>query len=162
MNDYAFSLWFPTLTSPYRVSGRMHQTLINVNPDPTGRYNPTTMNTLKHLGPVTHKERDSLDVQGCTRRDTVTERGRAVLGGVREFHPVSVMKRHLTEPDWTGPPMCVWCDRPVPPDTPNVTTNVTGDNEPRRLCDPCHHYITRTRSPERAETLIRNALGIEV
>lgn len=157
MKDYAFSLRIPDRTHPYRVSGRMHQALINVNSDPTGRYNPITMNALKRLGLVTHQERDARDVQGCTRRGAITERGRAVLGGVREFHQTPVPKRHLTEPDWTGH-RCVWCDRPVHPDTPDVTPDVTDGDEHRRLCDPCHRYINRTRSPERAETLIRNTL----
>lgn len=143
MTDYAFSLRLPTLSRPYRVSVSMHRTLINVNSDPTGRYNPTTMNTLKRLGLVTHQDRDSLDVQGRTRRGTVTERGRAVLGGVREFQRAPVMKRHLTEPEWTGP-RCDWCDRPVHPDNTDVTTGVTGDDGTRRLCDPCHRYINRT------------------
>ena len=157
MKDYAFSLRVPTRTHPYRVSGRMRQALINVDSDPTGRYNTNTMNALKRLGLVTHQDGDARDVQGCTRRGAITERGRVVLGGVREFHPASLMKRHLTEPDWTGP-RCVWCDRPVHPDTPDVTTSVLGDDEHRQLCGSCRRYITRTRSTERAEALIRNAL----
>ncbi len=157
MKDYAFSLRIPTRTHPYRVSGRMHRTLINVDSDPTGRYNPTTMNALKRIGLVTHQERDSLDVHGGTRRGVVTERGRAVLDGVREFHREPIVKRHLTEPEWNGP-RCVWCERPVHPDNANVTGDVTGDDEPRLLCDPCHRYIARTCSLERADTLIRNAL----
>lgn len=142
MKECAFSLRLPELTHPYRVSNRMHQALINVNDDPNGRYNPISMKALRRLGLVTYQDKDSLDVQGGTRRGTVTARGRAVLGGVRDFTPPPITKHYSVEPDWTGP-RCDWCTKPNHTGTPWPLTETGKYTATQRLCESCVGCITR-------------------